>query len=100
MENFPSATATRSSTIMDSAEAKRPDSRKVAEDRFAKIVKRDAEVRAYQQQRWDAEAAKIARLRALRLARDAEDAKVDAKPAAGRRRAKRPAPLDPVADKV
>jgi len=34
----------------------------------------DAEVRLYQQQRWDAETAKIARLRALRLARDTNTA--------------------------
>lgn len=46
--------------------------RRKAEDRFASITRRDAEVMAYQQQRWDAEAKKIQRLRALRLARDAE----------------------------
>ena len=31
----------------------------------------DAEIRLYQQNRWNAETAKIARLRALRVARDA-----------------------------
>jgi len=57
---------------MDAENAKRPDVRSQAEDRFAKITRRDAEVRAYQQQQWDEEAAKIAKLRALRLAREAE----------------------------
>jgi hypothetical protein len=65
---------------MDTADAKRPDPRRQAEDRFAKILKRDAEVKAYQQQQWDAEAVKIAKLRALRLAREAEDAKPGATP--------------------
>jgi hypothetical protein len=74
---FHPATATRSNAIMDTADAKRPDARRVAEDRFAKVLKRDAEVKAYQQQQWDAEAAKIARLRTLRLAREADDAKPD-----------------------
>jgi len=57
---------------MDAEDAKRSDVRSQAEDRFAKITRRDAEVRAYQQQQWDEEAAKIAKLRALRLAREAE----------------------------
>ncbi len=57
---------------MNTAGVKRDDVRRQAEDRFAKIIKRDAEVKAYQQQQWDAEAAKVARLRALRKARDAE----------------------------
>ena len=33
----------------------------------------DTEVRLYQQNRWDVETAKIARLKSLRLARDAEN---------------------------
>jgi len=73
---------------MNSEDVKRHDVRRQAEDRFAKIMRRDAEVMAYQQQQWKAEAAKIARLRALRLARDAADAKpADAppKPAAASR---------------
>jgi len=57
---------------MDAENAKRSDVRSQAEDRFAKITRRDAEVRAYQQKQSDEEAAKIAKLRALRLARDAE----------------------------
>lgn len=57
---------------MDAENAKRSDVRSQAEDRFAKIIRRDAEVKAYQQQQSDEEAAKIAKLRALRLARDAE----------------------------
>ena len=57
---------------MDIENAKRSDVRSQAEDRFAKITRRDAEVKAYQQQQWDEEAAKIAKLRALRLAREAE----------------------------
>ena len=57
---------------MDAENAKRSDVRSQAEDRFAKITRRDAEVKAYQQQQWDEEAAKIAKLRALRLAREAD----------------------------
>ena len=57
---------------MDAQNAKRSDARSQAEDRFAKITRRDAEVKAYQQQQWDEEAAKIAKLRALRLAREVE----------------------------
>lgn len=71
---------------MDTADVKRPDARRQAEDRFAKILKRDAEVKAYQQQQWDAEAVKIARLRALRLAREAADPEPGAKPARAPRR--------------
>jgi len=57
---------------MDAEDTKRSDARSRAEDRFARATRRDAEVRAYQQQQWDEEAAKIAKLRALRLAREAE----------------------------
>lgn len=89
---------------MDTTDAKRPDPRRVAEDRFAKILKRDEEVRAYQQQLWDAEAAKIARLRALRLAREADGANADAKPAAvGRKKSARTvkrAPTGSIGDKA
>jgi hypothetical protein len=60
---------------MDTADTNRTDVRRQAEDRFAKLIRRDAEVRAYQQQQWDAEAAKIARLRTLRLASEAAAAK-------------------------
>ena len=71
-------------------ETTKPSSaRRRAEDRFASITRRDAEVMAYQQQRWDAEAAKIARLRELRLARDAEraaQARTDAKAKPARRK--------------
>jgi hypothetical protein len=68
----PPGDGTRSNAIMDAENAKRSDARSQAEDRFAKITRRDAEVRAYQQQQWDEEAVKIAKLRALRLAREAE----------------------------
>ena len=57
---------------MDADNAKRSDARSQAEDRFAKMTRRDTEVRAYQQQQRDEEAVKIAKLRALRLAREAE----------------------------
>jgi hypothetical protein len=40
----------------------------------------DALVQAHQKQKWDAETRKIARLRALRLARDAQPAKKATKP--------------------
>lgn len=56
---------------MNSADTRRSEVRRQAEDRFTKIIRRDAEVKAYQKQQSDAEAAKIARLRALRLARNA-----------------------------
>lgn len=66
--------------------------RRQAERRFADLTRRDAEVMALQQKRWDMEAEKIARLRALRLARDAElaaQARADAgKTPAQRKRSK------------
>jgi hypothetical protein len=68
----PPGDGARSNALMDAENAKRSDARSQAEDRFAKIIRRDAEVREYQQQQWDAEAEKIAKLRALRLAREAE----------------------------
>jgi hypothetical protein len=68
----PPGDGTWSNVSMDAENEKRADVRSQAEDRFAKITRRDAEVRAYQQQQWDEQAAKIAKLRALRLARDAE----------------------------
>jgi hypothetical protein len=45
----------------------------VPEDRGKKRERRETEIRLYQQSQWDAETAKIARLKSLRLARDAED---------------------------
>ena len=45
----------------------------VPEDRAIRRERRDTEIRLYQQNRWDAETAKIARLKSLRLARDAGD---------------------------
>jgi len=72
--------------------------RSQAEKRFADLTRRDAEVMALQQKRWDMEAAKIARLRALRLARDAElaaQARADAGKKAGqRKRSKTASPTD------
>ena len=59
---------------MNTTDVKRQDGRRQAEDKFTKIMKRDAAVMAYQQQQLDAEAAKISRLRALRIARDSRDA--------------------------
>jgi hypothetical protein len=61
--------------------------RRRAEEKFNKAQKLDDDVRLYQRQRADAETAKIARLRALRLARDAE-AKEDARAAPPSKRAK------------
>lgn len=48
------------------------ESQALPEDRANKREQRDTEVRSYQQNRWDVETAKIARLKSLRLARDAE----------------------------
>lgn len=70
---------------MDTADANRTEVRRQAEDRFAKLLRRDAEVKAYQQQQWDAEAAKIARLRALRLASEAAGQKSPKAPALSKR---------------
>jgi len=44
-----------------------------ADDRAIKGERLDTQVRLYQQIRWDAETAKITRLKSLRLARDAEN---------------------------
>lgn len=49
------------------------ESQAVPEDRAIRRERRDTEIRLYQQNRWDAETAKIARLRSLRIARDAGD---------------------------
>ena len=56
--------------------------RRRAEDLFNKRERLDTEHRLFQQDRWDAETAKIARLKSLRLARDADNqsAKLPAKP--------------------
>lgn len=58
---------------MNTADARRSDVRRQAEDRFTKVIRRDAEVKAYQKQQSDTESAKIARLRALRLAKEAAE---------------------------
>jgi len=49
------------------------ESQALTVDRVNKRERLDADVRLYQQARWDVETAKIARLKSLRLARDAED---------------------------
>ena len=49
------------------------EARQRAEDKFAKANKRDAEVMDLQRQRQNAEQAKLQRLRALRLAKEAAD---------------------------
>ena len=49
------------------------ESQALPEDRSNKRERLDTEVRLYQQKRWDAETAKIARLKSLRLAKEAED---------------------------
>lgn len=58
---------------MNTADVRRSDVRRQAEDRFTKVIRRDAEVKAFQKQQSDAEATKIARLRALRLAKEAAE---------------------------
>jgi hypothetical protein len=45
--------------------------RRNAENQFERRDRLDEEIRTYQQKRWDFETAKIARLKSLRLARDA-----------------------------
>jgi hypothetical protein len=47
--------------------------RQRAEEKFAKAEQRDAEIRAIHRQRQDAEAAKLVRLRSLRLAKEATE---------------------------
>ena len=61
-------------TVMSTTDAKRPHDRPRAEDRFAQMIRRDAAVMAFQRQQLDDETAKIAGLRALRIARDFRDA--------------------------
>ena len=61
--------------MLNSADTNRDEVRRRAEDKLAKVIKREAAIVAYQQLERDSQAAKIARLRALREARDtAEDA--------------------------
>ena len=48
-------------------------SQALPEDRSNKRERLDTEVRLYQQNRWAAETAKIARLKSLRLAKEADD---------------------------
>jgi len=54
-----------------SSESQSP-ARRRAEDLFTRRERLDTEHRLFQQERWDADAAKIARLKSLRLARDAD----------------------------
>jgi hypothetical protein len=55
-----------------SSESQSP-ARRRAEDLFNKRERLDTEHRLFQQDRWDAETAKIERLKSLRLARDADN---------------------------
>ena len=61
--------------MVESTSDSRALARRKAEDQFNKRERLDTEIRLHQQNRWDAETAKISRLKSLRLARDAENAK-------------------------
>jgi hypothetical protein len=61
--------------MVESTSDNRALARRKAEDQFNKRERLDTEIRLHQQNRWDAETAKIARLKSLRLARDAEISK-------------------------
>ena len=61
--------------MVESTSDNRALARRKAEDQFNKRERLDTEIRVHQQNRWDAETAKIARLKSLRLARDAENSK-------------------------
>jgi hypothetical protein len=57
--------------MAESSTDTRSTSRRRAEELFEKRERLDTEVRLFQQHTWDVETAKIARLKSLRLARDA-----------------------------
>jgi hypothetical protein len=59
--------------MMEHQGSKAAEARQRAEGKFAKAKKRDAEVMDFQRQRQNAEQAKLQRLRALRLAKEAVD---------------------------
>ena len=73
------------------------ESQALPEDRAKRRERRDTEIRLYQQNRSDVETAKIARLKSIRLARDAEvqSATLPARPKYPR---KKKAAIDPQAD--
>ncbi|MFI5018962.1 MAG: hypothetical protein ACHQHK_13520 [Dongiales bacterium] len=58
---------------MDYGASKNASVRRRAEDKFAKAKQRDMDVMGHQRQLQQAEAAKLIRLRALRLAKEAAD---------------------------
>ena len=68
--------------MAESSSDNQTPARRRAEDLFNKRERLDTEHRLFQQDRWDAETAKIERLKSLRLARDADNqgAKLPAKP--------------------
>ena len=58
---------------MEFGTSKNAETRRRAEEKFAKAKQRDQDVMSFQRQAQQAEAAKIQRLRALRLAKEAAD---------------------------
>ncbi len=58
---------------MEYTTSKSEEARRRAEEKFAKDKRRDEEVMTFQRQIQEAEAAKLLRLRALRLAKEAAD---------------------------
>jgi len=58
--------------MVESSSNGQSPARRRAEDLFNKRERLDTEHRLFQQDRWDAETAKIERLKSLRLARDAD----------------------------
>jgi hypothetical protein len=58
---------------MEFGESKNAETRRRAEQKFAKAKQREQDVMSFQRQAQQVEAAKIERLRALRLAKEASD---------------------------
>jgi hypothetical protein len=65
---------------MDYGASKNASVRRRAEDKFAKAKQRDMDVMGHQRQLQQAEAAKLIRLRALRLAKEAADRDASPRP--------------------
>lgn len=73
--------------MLESKREKIESAMRKANDRFARAAEREAEFQKERQKHLDADAAKTARLRALRLAKEAEDREIQAKEAAEKRAA-------------
>jgi hypothetical protein len=73
-----------SAVVMSTRDARSEEARRRAQEKFAKVQQRDAETLKEKQQAFAAIAAKSARLRALRLAKERADKEAAERGAAGR----------------